>query len=163
MLQCKIIVYMLWILLFLHYTLWMCTENINTTLLNYWFAGQVWRPLQRRPVCKYLWSTSWHLEGRQEEEDLDLRRRAASARCPWQRGDNPVAPTCSCCRLKRRAPPSSRFHTTRMLVFCRAYIRFPRTIWCSLKTAIVWYMKLWCSRNCLACIWLCCLINSMLV
>lgn len=68
-------------------------------------AGQVWCTLQRWPLCKHFWSTSWHLEGRQEEENFDLWWRAASAGCSWQCGDNPIAPSCGCCRLRLTEPP----------------------------------------------------------
>lgn len=68
-------------------------------------AGQVWCTLQWWSLCKHFWSTSWHLEGRQEEENFDLWWRTASAGCSWPCGDNPIASSCCCCRLRHTEPP----------------------------------------------------------
>ena len=142
---------MLRFLLFLYYTLWMCTEDINTVLLSYRFAGQVWCPLQRWSVCKYFWSTSWHLEGRQEEEGFDLWRRAASARCSWQCGDNPVASSRCCCRLKRTTHQvlnSIQFICLYFSVprFLMNHLVFPEDCYCVMYEIVV-LKKLPCLRN----------------
>ena len=86
------------------------------------FAGQVRCTLQWWSLCKHFWSTSRHLEGLQEEENFDIWWRAASAGCSWQCGDNPIAASCSCCRLRRTDPPVPLFCTVDMLALCCAYM-----------------------------------------